>query len=468
VTKGDHPFSVYAIQALGRMRSSAARINLRKLLRIRRPDHGETWLAAAAALARIPDPDGKTRELLQSLREMVGRLDEALDPPKATLVADSPDQPGDRALMLEETITLALARLGDEKSRERLVSWVDAGGGGGGGRFGQRSADAVLGRIEPFNQLLAIEAVAAMGDEGRKYLKKIVEESSDSLLRGYALAYLLRLGQDNKFAFDVAEDSDYPSVLRVQAMKGLATKETTRESALTVARAMVEDYVERPARRPGGRLAARAAAGTKFPSYECLASVKVLGEHDPLPARTLVKVLEVAKAKGDYERLVKARAGADGAGGRRAGPGMINTVTLTAFPALYETAVVELGRLGDVGSLGVLRGILEGNGGPGRPEAALGLGNLPVQEACDALISRLDDDEPWVRYSAYRALKKISGESFFADWLFGKAAATATAIESWTKWRRTRGADLPRVADVLEKQAATEKAEKTPAKKGFK
>ena len=90
--------------------------------------------------------------------------------------------------------------------------------------------DPVLGGYEPFNQILAIEALSSLGDEGRTYLRKVVEESGDSLLRGYALEYLVRLGQDNKFVYEIASGA-YPIVVRVQAMKGLIRNVTTRESS---------------------------------------------------------------------------------------------------------------------------------------------------------------------------------------------------------------------------------------------
>lgn len=452
----DQSFSTYAIQALGRMQSSSARAGMRKLLSRNPRDHGETWLAAVAALSRVGDPDGKSRKLLKALGRKVGELGTALDPPGPAMPPDSPDQPGDRARMLEEAILIALARLGDAKAGDRLLAKMEVGGGAGG-RLGRRVEDPVLGGFEPFNQLLAIEALASLGDEGRGHLQSVVKESMDFLLRGYALEYLLRLGR-NTFVFEVAQSTTYPSVLRVQAMEGLARDENTRGSALKVARGMVDSYLGRGGVGRRGRLARRATSGQTVPPYECLSAIKLLGKYDPLPADTLAAVVKTARTAGHYEQLVQDRSARNAPGRGPAGPGQVNTVTLRAFPALCETAVVELGRLEDVGSFQVLKEIVDDLSAPGRVEAALGLGNLKVKEACDVLITLLDDKKPWVRYSAYRALRTISGEDHFADWIFGKRSSWSQAVTGWKEWRQAKGAELPTVAEARKRQAGKRKA----------
>jgi hypothetical protein len=106
--------------------------------------------------------------------------------------------------------------------------------------------------IEPFNQILAIEALAQMEDQGREYLRKIVTDSRDFILRGYALDYLLRLGVDADFVLKIARDDGAPSVLRVAAMEGLARVEASRKDALDVAKAMVDGYVGKAVNAPPG------------------------------------------------------------------------------------------------------------------------------------------------------------------------------------------------------------------------
>jgi hypothetical protein len=77
-----------------------------------------------------------------------------------------------------------------------------------------------------------------------------------------------------------------------------------------------------------------------------------------------------------------------------------------------------------------------------RLPAALALGTVPTKAACDALLEALDDDDPWVRYGAYRSLKKISGESHFADWIFGAKGERDAAVSAWKEWRQKKDGEL--------------------------
>jgi len=465
VKGGDRYLSAYAVQALGRLSSAKARSLIQEILTKNPGDRGDTWMTAVVALSRIADADGKTRKLLKKVA-MVWQTQPGYLEMGPGAGADIPDRPGDRADLLVEAAMIALARLGDEAGQRDLLRRLpglgkDAGGerekqGRGLNPPGapqpapgrQAFVDPVLGNLQAFNQLLAIEALAHMGEDGRKHLKDVANRSTDFILRGYALDHLMRLGQDGEFVLKLAKDTLLPSVLRVQAMEGLARVEQSRDSALEVAGSMVSDYLGK-----GGAGQMKVdplrqvdlAESQNVPSYECLAALKLLGRYRPPDVDTLVKVLERAKARGDYEHMEAERAkNLDPVpGGRPAGPGMVNQATLRAFPPLFETAVVELGRLADRSSAGELIKILKDTSGPGRVEAVLALGNIQSQAACDALLGALEDSEPWVRYAAYRSLKKLSGESHFADWLFGEAGERRKAVSAWKEWRRGKGTKLP-------------------------
>jgi len=467
---------LYAIQALGRMGSVKAKPALQGIVANDRNDQGETWMIAVAALSRISDTDGKTVKRLQSLLATCERRPPGLEVGPGS-GADVPDAPGARAELLAQEAMIALARLGDESSRKVLLAVVDRPPDDEPDNpraFRRRLADPVLGGVEAFNQLLAIEALAEMGEEGRTRLKRIVDNSEDIVLRGYALNQLLRQGEESTYIVELARDGSLPSVLRVQAMEGLARSEAGRSEAIQVARSMVEGYLgeplepkkeekkaenkeaekgagkeagkpQDPAPSPGGkRRAARAQQSESIPSYECLSALKVLGRYGPLPPAPLVKLLSRARARADYERLEGPKSTPQGPGGGRAGVGRVNETTLRAFPALFETVVVELGRLAEAESASELVKVLQDPSGPGRVEAALALGNHPTRAVTDALIAALEDKEPWVRYSAYRSLKKIStGETHFADWLFDQSRPRrAEAVKAWQAWRETKGAEL--------------------------
>ncbi|MBI4604657.1 MAG: HEAT repeat domain-containing protein, partial [Planctomycetes bacterium] len=443
----DPYFTAYAVQALGRMGSVEARTPLLRLLKGDHRDKGDLWHTAVQALGRIPDPKGETRRALKTFQRFCAGRPEAFDQLPG-MAPDAPDRPGDRARLLVDAATIAGARLGDDASKKRLLKILKEGSGapqdGGGGVFRRQTVDPVLGAIEPSNQIQAIEALAALSEDDQ--LERIVRESRDFILRGYALDQVLRGGRRVDFVRKVAEDAALPSVLRVQAMEALALGEATREGAIAVAKSMVRGYLEkrdaagpRRARRPD-------LDQDAIPSYECLAAIKLLGRHGALEAAALVDVVRRAREAGDYERLEGPEAPEDeerGRGRNVPAPGQVTRTTLKAFPALFETAVVELGRAATDPALAELLKVLQERGGPGRAEAALALGNFRRLAAADALLQALEDPEPWVRYAAYRSLRKLSGAEGFADWLFGSPAERAAAVKAWREWRAAKGQELP-------------------------
>lgn len=438
----DRIFLVYAVQALGRMGSVKARPLIQRLLSVDPGDKGETWMAAVTALSRIPDSAEKTIRVLEKAARVWSMHPQGLEVGPGG-GADIPDPPGCRADLLVEAARIAMARLGHNGSREELLDRVERGAGGGGAgpvgpggaRFVRRVRDPVLGDIEAYNQLAAIEALAEMEQDGRSRLRDIVTSSTDIILRGYALSQLVRVGRDDDFVKEVATNSAYPSVLRVHAVEALARSEGTRADALDVARSMIQGYLAGGNIGPaGGARRINVSAGDDLPPYECLSALKLLGEHDPPEPATIIRVLETAKERGDYERLEGPQKAEAGPGRGPRGPGQVNETTLRAFPAVFETAVVELGRLGDKESARYLGKILTDSDSPGRVEAALGLGNVRVVAAVELLIRALEDEEPWVRYAAYRSLRTISGEDYFSDWLFGSKSERRRAVAQWKEW----------------------------------
>lgn len=446
----DRPFAVHAIRLLGRLGSSRAREKVLGTLYRDQRDRGDVWLAAVGALSRWEDHDGAARKALKKLRGLCARLPRSLrfEEVGGELRPDVPDLPGDRAMLLSQAAMIALARLGDDQARKELLGELR------GARkldlppaLQALAPDPVLERIQPFNQLMAIEALTLLEDEGRAVLRRVVEESREMAPRACALDHLVRMGKEDELVLKLARDEKLPSVLRVQAMESLDLTPATREAAIGVALSMVESYLA-GRDRPG---ADREKDSRAVPAHECLSAVKLLGKRRPLPVETLLRLLDRARENGDHECF---RQEAAGRPRRRSRPGMVQEVSLEAFPALYETAVVELGRTGDPQGIAPLRRILEKADGPGRPEAATALGNFPVQEACDSLIWALEDDEPWVRYVAYRALRRIAGEDHFADWLLGKPEDRREAVQRWKAWRAAKGVLLHREEELIAEKRA--------------
>jgi HEAT repeat protein len=450
----DKYFRVFAVDALGRMRSLKARDKLRSYAKRSYKDKGDTWRAIALALSRLGDADGKTRKLLKGMRTRVLKSARNLQHGPVGFPPDVPDQPNDRALLIAQTCTLGMARLGDRGARRNVIDWVKnpPDPGAAGGRFRRAALDPVLGSIERMNQFLAIDALASIGAEGPELLENVVKDSKDLVLRGYALQNLIRIGAD-KFVAQIAKDSKRASVLRVQAMKGLARREPTRADAVEAAETMVTSYLKSPGVSRGG-VAARVTE--RVPPYECLSAVKVLGEHGSPKVKTLLAVLELALKSGHYERLSKEKTA-----NVQRGPGQVNKVSLRAFPALYETVIIELGRLQDPRALDALYSILDKKTGVGHVEAVLALGRFKTQGSVATLLESLRKRDQWLRYSACRSLREISGERHFVDWLFGDDLEREDGVRVWTSWREGQGTKLPTDASLLAKLKEKEEAKKS-------
>jgi hypothetical protein len=424
LTKGissfDRFFGVYCIVALGRMTAVDTRKKILGVLRSRATDSGDAWLAAIHALANMPDGDGKTRRGLKRLRSTVLNNRMKLSAPPEEIV-DDPDRPGDRANILLEAIELALASAGEPHARRKVLE--------------ARARERVpLEAVSSFNQPLAIRTLATFGDKGSGPLTRVVIEGADVMLRTLALTELVQHGQGSDLALAIASGKGgtgrRSSALRVQALESLDGGPKPG-NGVTAATALVRSYL---ATKPREKESGRPRRSNASPAFECIAALRFLGRHKALKQDVLLEVLEHARKHRDHEHA-----------GWRDMEGRMppDTALLKGVSPLYETAVVELGRLSDEKSFHRLTEILRQDG-PGRVEAALAFGNFRRREALIPLLDALEDRDPWVRYGAYRSLREISGTNYFADWLQGSEEERGEAVKQWKTWRSEHGKKLPR------------------------
>jgi hypothetical protein len=112
----------------------------------------------------------------------------------------------------------------------------------------------------------------------------------------------------------------------------------------------------------------------------------------------------------------------------------IRNFTLEIFPPLLESLMVEVGRPQLEESIPFLIEVLQSKIPFGRGEAAMSLGRFHTKEAVDALLGALSDDDGWVRFGAYRALKNISGEDYFCDWIFYTDKSRKPYMDAYKEW----------------------------------
>ena len=101
---------------------------------------------------------------------------------------------------------------------------------------------------------------------------------------------------------------------------------------------------------------------------------------------------------------------------------------------LEEELCLALGRTRTPEASLVLRELLDNREHAYRAWACLGLGVSGDREQSSALVPFLMDEEPFVRLCAWRALKHLTGQDFFADWLYGDRLTYARAAEQYFAW----------------------------------
>jgi HEAT repeat protein len=82
----------------------------------------------------------------------------------------------------------------------------------------------------------------------------------------------------------------------------------------------------------------------------------------------------------------------------------------------------------------ILRDILASVSLPARGEAAIALGATRAPEGWSALSDALEDQDPWVRFMAYRGLKYSLGRDAPCDWLYGTATERLAAAKQYREW----------------------------------
>ena len=376
-------------------------------------------MVAVPALARMGTGVSDTTRTLQRLLGYVEGNVNRFKPSGFNLgAADNPDRDGDRGRLIAESITIALAYLGDPRAGEELLAILERP------EADQRSlvTSGSIPGIEPYNQRFAMEALARLGRRGRSQLARILQSGYDIALRTFALFLLFQSQEADDVLLRTAESATDSPLLRVLATRLLALSEHTRERATSIARMRVERYVSSQ-RPPRDRSIKTTEALTV---YEVTESLKLVGEQESLPVATWIRVIEEARYRRHHETLTLGP------------PGTLGGRTLNYTPPLLEVALVELGRSEYTNVAWVFENILADIDGPARVEAALALGHSPGVETCRTLVALLDDGDPWVRYAAYRSLRKISGREYFALWLSSDRSTRHEAVAAWTQWLAER------------------------------
>lgn len=391
----DQVFSTVAVHLMGKMADPR---RLPVLLKLARESEDPDFLwTALPAIARLAD---NTPEVFDTLRKVASKR---LKPSRkhagvGGFIPPMPEPQGTRDQVLAEVIGLARASAGDLATRTDFLHKVRARG---------------LAGFFPANQFLVIDVLRRLGTGAQPLLRTALEDKKlDPSLRVAALNALRPTPPAMRAWLQrAAGDPDQPPLLRTTALLALAEQEDVKP-AREAARALVQAYVKSGGAAPPGEAAVIATA------------VQVLsGTEEGLPAKMGIDVVEKAlhdrawgfRVTRDSTRLTKA--------------------LIYAQPPLLEIAVVELGRTRDPAAVPVLCRVLRSRAGGGRAEAALALGAFGGPEATPALLGALGDAvSGWVRFNAYRALRALSGQDHYDDWIFSPTLQLRPSIRKYFDW----------------------------------
>lgn len=379
---------------------------------------GDDWdflVAVTPALARCGSADEKAgaipalRKLEESLRAAEPRFKEDQSIPRPG--ADIPDRPEVKNRMLLELATIALARLGDKEGTKRLTALVTGGYEdkehpvGHANASGPQRADQSenMKFVCPSSYELLVETWVAQGKEGVPYLQSLVmNQKSSEKIRLFALK-APELAKDKKFVGAVALNADSEAV-RAQAMRQLTSLD--EPNAIKLANGVVGAYAS------GKPLNPRDGKG----DVTVVAALEILHHAKKLKVDTIKPCLQRALSEWVYEKPDITPEGVK---------------PFKFSPPIIDTLCDELASLGDKNGAPLLKAVAKDNRLTMRAEAARALRFIPGDEATKVLVELLDDEDGWLRYNAYLALRDKTGEDHFADWIYGSKDDRKSAQDAY-------------------------------------
>ncbi len=171
----------------------------------------------------------------------------------------------------------------------------------------------------------------------------------------------------------------------------------------------------------------------KLPSQEhwiVIPAMQLLGRAGQNKVAQLKKIIEFAEKEQEVAALLD----------KRQSEAIPASRTLTnsvyTLPEVLQVAILELGRAEVDKGAGqdLLFGRLAKLNARGRYPASVALGGVQTKASIQRLVQLLDDEDGWVRFGAYRALRTCSAKDYACNWLYGSRASRKKSIDEWKAW----------------------------------
>lgn len=105
---------------------------------------------------------------------------------------------------------------------------------------------------------------------------------------------------------------------------------------------------------------------------------------------------------------------------------------------LEQEILLALGRRRSPQAAELLIQVLGNRRGRFRAVACLALGMTGQEAGAATLATYLLDEDPFVRLCAYEAIRHVTGEDVFVDWMYGKSSERFAAAEEYFRWTRAK------------------------------
>ncbi len=330
--------------------------------------------------------------------------------------------------VLAQACLLARAGMGSARARGRVIALIKAGKRRWLSKRVRtiykvlRRRGKVLSQLAPSNQFFACEMLRRMGAQGNALLVDVIcDDGEETPVRAHALRFL-----EGAAAWTFLEipgrltrlirDSD-SALIRMRAL--LRLEKIDAQLAVNLAREIVAKYGQ-----------GKADYKKMGDNWVVIPAMRLLGRYAATNISQLKAVVHRAalEQQAARQRIKKIKARA-----RIVSPGSLESISI---PPVLQTALLELGRTGRRAAEALLLSRLANTDEPGRGAAVLGLGAIGGKTIIARLVGALADGDPWVRFCAYRSLRRVTRADFFCDWFFASKPQLVQTIDRWKNWWR--------------------------------
>lgn len=425
--------------------------------------------------------------------------------------ADVPDTPDTRGQVIEQLAVLLQARLnpGDEKLRERVLEFLKAPGRAG--RKGVRSrayaANNSLGGVHPPVQILFLDTLRDLGEQGVKALAAVAnDDSADPILRGHALS-ILPFFDRQKAAIRILDTpwgkgkaGEKLAITKIYALELL--DKDGHDRLQEICREMLKDCAK-----------ANGGSGSASDRYIWLSALRALSRRHVLKTEDVLKLMEHPEArkvsKLDVHRQVRdlvdqlvtaaveklsrhlhkrihrildlvIRYSLNKSVNEASREKLVDEIYTRLTPLkgrkrdvrlstavkgdiirrllgfkmsfsladklAFEPAVLldeeilfALGRTKTAEAAEAIAGFLTAH--PASPltgTACLALGMTGTAKSAKSLLAMLEHADGYTRFCAYEALRHLTAQDFFADWIYGTEEERAAATAKYQAYLKNR------------------------------